>query len=708
MTRSQPLPSRRSVLARHSLSLLLLGAFVIKAIVLAQLHDHPLLQPTEGLDSGYYVDLARRVTAGDLAAGPGAFFVSPLYIYFLALVFAVGGGSLLAAKAVQIGLGTVAIGLTFRTAQRWFGERAAWLAAGFALGTGLFTFYEVVILQAALDPFLTSLELYLIGRAWSDPRLWPACAAGAALGLHALNRPNVLPFAALIVVLILASRRPGRGVRRAAALAGTLALMLAPAAIHNYLATGELILVSSHGGLNFYIGNNAEADGTYHSVPGITPNIAGQARDADRVAEQGLGRRLTPGQVSDYFYSQAWRWIREHPKDALLLQARKLAYVANRVPLSLNYSYTYYSRDESTLLRALIIGPWLLVPLGLVGLVLRPPGLRPPGYWAWAAFVPAYGLAVAVFFVSSRYRMPLLVPFCASAGGAVSLAFERVRARRGRALLVPAACLALLFVAANWDFGLDDGRAEERTAMVLSHIERHEPQEALRLLGRLEPEHPQPGVLNFRAGRAFASQGETALAIERFERALGIDPGQPEVRFSLGEALLDAGRTAQAIPHLRAAFEAKVRREVSGYDLARALAGVGERQQALDVLRSIVLPTDADANSWLGLGELALQLDDPQLAGRLLNEASVRAPDVGVIHEKLGLALALLNQPTGAIAQLEEARRLDPRSPSVNLNLAVLYAQLGRREEARIRLDEALRLKPDYAQARQLLDRLFP
>ena len=89
------------------------------------------------------------------------------------------------------------------------------------------------------------------------------------------------------------ARGLARGGREAAALVLGLALAVAPATLRNLAVSGEPVLVSSHGGLNLYIGNRAEADGTYRHVPGITPDIRGQARDARRVAEETAGRPLT-------------------------------------------------------------------------------------------------------------------------------------------------------------------------------------------------------------------------------------------------------------------------------------------------------------------------------------------------------------------------------------------------------------------------------
>src|SRR5919106_138967 len=136
-------------------------AFVVKLVVLLRLWDHPLLQPHGELDTAYYVALARRLAEEGPLAPIGAFFVSPLYVYFLAAVFALGG-TLFAAQVVQISLGSAGVGMLYATSQHWFGHRAALVGTGLAIVTGVFTFNEILILQSALDPFLTSCVLYTL------------------------------------------------------------------------------------------------------------------------------------------------------------------------------------------------------------------------------------------------------------------------------------------------------------------------------------------------------------------------------------------------------------------------------------------------------------------------------------------------------------------------------------------------------------------
>jgi hypothetical protein len=90
------------------LLLILSLAALSKAGILAQLHDHPLLQPEGGTDSAYYLSLAHGVLGGEPAGAGHAFFVAPLYVYFLAGALAVLRSEL-GVRLLQIVLGTVAV-----------------------------------------------------------------------------------------------------------------------------------------------------------------------------------------------------------------------------------------------------------------------------------------------------------------------------------------------------------------------------------------------------------------------------------------------------------------------------------------------------------------------------------------------------------------------------------------------------------------------
>ena len=532
-------------------ALIVATAFVVKLVVLMQLWNHPLLQPHGELDTAYYIALGRRIALEGVLAPIGAFFVSPLYVYFLAAVFA-AGGSLLAAQLIQIGLGAAAVGMLFATARHWFGERAALVAAGLAMLTGIFTFNEVLILQSALDPFLVSCSLYALTRTIGGRRelgmrgRWRVSGfAGAqpterngvrsGRGCRCVRDPVAAHGGGSI------QRGPRRWwarVNRGTVLVASLLIVLAANAARNYAVSGDVVLIASHGGLNLYIGNHDRADGTYTPVPGVTPSIAGQAGDSTRVAESSVGRRLSPGRSPTISRAGPSTGSLEHPGDALRLTIRKIGILLNRVDVPLNYSYAFYAREPSSFLRVLAVGPWLLLPFGLVGLFW--PALRANrfGYWVWAMFVPVYGAAVVLFFVTDRYRMPLFVPLCATAGAALLRFFDLVRARRFVPLLLPAGAVSVVALVAFANLGLDNGIGGEQTRKAVWLVEQGSFDEARRYVEQIANEHSHPGVLRFRVAQALLDAGRHADAAPLLAAAITIDGPRPAIRLALGEAVV--------------------------------------------------------------------------------------------------------------------------------------------------------------------------
>jgi len=560
--------------------------------VLARFDAHPLLQPTGGMDSGVYARLAADVARGDvLLRGPGPvpYFVSPLYIYFLAAVHALSGGSLLAAKVVQIALGTAAVGLVWGMTRRLFDDRAALVSGILYALTGVVSFHEILILQAALDPFLTTLFLYLIAVGLTEgsvsSKVW--LAAGAAGGLLALNRPNaLLCVAAVAVALAVGRARPA-----VALLVGTAAIVALPLA-RNLIVSGEPVLISSHGGLNFLVGNGPGANGVYRAIPGITPDIGGQSADTKRLAEAEEGRPLSTREVSAHFARKAWAWIRSEPGAAAALFAKKVRFVLSGDEAPLNFSFPWY-RERSLVLKLLFVGPGLLVPLAGAGFVLAffaSAGTARRALLVWAVFVPAYILAVAAFFVATRYRLPLLVALAPLGGAAVARLPEAWRAKGAR-LGAAVAAAAVLAAISLWPTGLWDGAQDEEMHLVLWEIERGDIG-AMRHAEAAAPSHPDSGLFWFRVGRSFEAAGKSDEAITALSRSHEIDSNRPGTA-SLLSALLEkrglarvlAGDAARARPDLEEAVRLDGKNATARVNLAVVLADAGETSRALSLSR---------------------------------------------------------------------------------------------------------------------------
>jgi len=693
---------------------ILAAAAAVKAVAIAQLGSHPLLQPAGGLDSEWYVALASRVAAGDwtLAAAfeGGAFPVSPLYVYVLAIVLGLSGGSLVAARVVQAALGVVAIACAMRSARDWFGDPAGLIAGLLLAGAGVLTFHEIVLLQSALDPVLIAALALVYGRAIQGDRWHAWAGTGLLAALFALNRPN-----ALIVAAAIGAGPLGRLLRRrqrpallaAAAFAGAIAIGLAPAALRNLAVTGRLTLISSHGGLNFFIGNRAGADGTYEAPPGITPSIAGQAHDARVVAEAVAGRPLADPEVSGHFAGLGGSWIRAHPNDAAALFARKLWPVAHRTELPLNYSYAYYERDEQTVLRWLPIGAWCLVPLGVAGLAARPrAGVARAGYLAWAALVPLYAISVAVFFVAGRYRLPMLVPLAIAGAGGITSTVAALRTRRWMDVSILLAAFGMAATATLWPLALDDGRLEERVAMASALAGLGRPADAMARAATVAREHPEPGTVHFRVALALQAHGDLASAEAEVRRALSIDPKQPEAHAVLGQLLARAGRAGEARHHmLRAAAGGASATGAARWIVDDAIGGP-ETSSAVFAVAEVARTAAVDAATLRDIGQHLLEARRGDLAEPFFLALDVRYPRRADVVEALGVALLERGRSARAAQTLERAVSLDGARPSSHLHLAIAYVQIDRPGDALAAARQALALRPDYPQARGVVEAL--
>jgi tetratricopeptide (TPR) repeat protein len=375
-------------------------------------------------------------------------------------------------------------------------------------------------------------------------------------------------------------------------LAGTGALVALPLA-RNLIVSGEPVLISSHGALNFLVGNGPGANGVYRALPGITPDIGGQAADAKRVAEAAEARTLSTREVSAHFAKEAWTWIRERPGAATGLFFRKIWYVLSRDEAPLNFSFPWY-RERSVALKLLFVGPGLLVPFAGAGFVLAllaSAGAERHTLLVWTSFVPAYVVSVAVFFVATRYRLPALVALAVLAGAGVVAAWDAWRAHEPRRLAVAAAFALPLAALSLWPTSLYDGAADEEMHLVLWEIERGDAG-VMKHAETAALEHPDPALFWLRAGRSFEAAGKSDEAIRALSRSHEIDPNRPDTASLLstlleqrGLARVLSGDAASARPDLEEAVRLDGTNAAACLNLAVVLAEAGETSRSRSLAR---------------------------------------------------------------------------------------------------------------------------
>src|SRR5258706_11571563 len=297
-------------------------------------------------------------------------------------------------------------------------------------------FLDAMLEKSSLVTFLTCALLALLCLP-AERMTWKKwLGTGAILGLLALTRENALILNLPILLWILLSQPPPVRLNAAALFIGGCFAILLPVGLRNLAIGGEFHLSTSQFGPNFYIGNHAGASGLYEGLVSGHGNAADERNDATRLAEQALGRKLTPGLISAYWTSRAVDYIRTQPAAWLKLMARKFALTFNAAELPDSESQDVYAEWSWLLriLRPLDFG--LLLGLAALGAVVTAPDWR--RLWILYAIVVTYAASVALFYVFARYRFPIVPVLLLLAAGEIIRAFDRTRERGFRTLAIPA------------------------------------------------------------------------------------------------------------------------------------------------------------------------------------------------------------------------------------------------------------------------------
>lgn len=658
------------------------------------------------LDAAWHDQWARRIAAGHLLDG-APYFRAPLYPWFLALVYRLFGTGPWAIRLLQELLGAAAAaGLALLVARRL--GRTPGLVAGLILAAyGPFIFFsgELLIEGALFLPLLAVVTALLLRAEASldaeEAPLFPWFTGGLALGVAALARPNALALvpAALILPWVRGAGEQARDRFRRIALPLVVGVVLPilPVTLINFIASGDLVGIASQGGINFYAGNNAAADGRSVVVPELGNDVSWEefVPRTTRVAEDAERKTLKPSQVSAWWSGRAWHWIRSRPGDAAALLGRKALVLVSGFEAPNNRDL-YVARRESLLL-GLTVGrlgpllyPWgLLLPLAVLGVAGASSEER-RRLLPFLGLAAAYGLSLLPFFICDRFRLPLI--FWLAPPAALGLLRLPALVRAGRRAALPIGVGLVALVAANLPWGGDTSGTSADAWHKLGEALYNRQNYVGALSAFNAAVQRAPGDNLPRLARAFTLQAlkQDSLAGAEFERLADRLPDSWQAQHGYGRWLLDHGRAGQAVPFLeKAAGQAPERGELHR-DLGFAYENVGNDAAAGVALNRALQLGQESAAVHLSLGLAALRRGSPPLAEKNWERGLELDPNDFRTLYNLGL-LRLGQGRDGDAAELwRRASAVDPASPLVPYQLARLALRRGQVELARATLIRAL------------------
>lgn len=324
-----------------------------------------------------------------------AFYLAPLYRYFLALTQLAFGEQLAAIYLVQRMLGALTCGLVYLVGRRSFDHRVGLTAGLLAALWPHMARWESTTFITAFAAFLQLLSLLTVLLAMERGRRLYYALSGIVMGASILARPNWGFFLVFVVVGMLFARPRRAGLVQVALLLLFVCLTIAPVTMKNVHAASEFVPIATNGPVNLWIGNGADSTGGFRN----------------------------PSEVHDDYLADTGAYVRKHPRAAAAHLLRKSWMVVRTRWL------------------------WILGGLALIGALHRgpPEGAEPRRFLRTAILVAP--LTCIVFFHRDRFLGPAVPMLCVFAavpleaiGGLVA---RRLQPPRGWLVTVTCVLLAV-------------------------------------------------------------------------------------------------------------------------------------------------------------------------------------------------------------------------------------------------------------------------
>lgn len=568
---------------RNYLLIIVVGATLIRALYLIFYSQMPQWDQLT-VDNYYHLHWAMYLADGDWL-GTTTYFRAPFYIYCLGLIYSLFGVGLWSARLFGTLIGVASVAMTYLIGLKMFGRKVGIASALLHMLFPVAIYFEAELLLDPLFTLLVQLSLYA-WIVWEDhpESRRRALIPAIILGVAAITRPTALAFVPIFLYLLARRTDCARPavIRSMIWYFAGLAIVILPVTARNMYVAGDLVLISSQGGINLFIGNNDEADGFSARLPepyGYNWQIADITAEAERVE----GQSLLPGDVSWYWTKKSLSWMTSHPLRSTQLYITKLAHLFGSSEVSNNRNLSRFF-DLHPLLR------YLRLPFGLI-LILSVMAVL-VGYRSnrrvrlLGALIISYSLLLSVFFFSSRFRLPLMPLFFILAGyGLLCILSSRLWTRKqiafrwGIAVLAGVATFSLHFPPSA------KASAIEFTSSGLHHYWKQEYHVALDRFRRAVQSDPSLPDVNLNIGSCFVRLGEVDSARYYFERERNLHPLRRKSYINLASLELLAGR------HSSASHLAQQALELGSYDATAHLvllrAAAADSSLSSDSLESI-------------------------------------------------------------------------------------------------------------------------
>ena len=396
---------------------------LLRVVTLVRLSNSALMLHS-GADMRFYDEWAQRIAHGRLTDHL-AFYGLPLYAYLLAGIYALFGTGLFLPALLQAAVDATTAALIYKIAAGIFPAHAGSVtragregvnkvalaaAAGWAFFIPAET-YALILMPTTWFVCAFWFVIWLLIKNEQAPSATLSIAYGAFIGVVATGVATILFLIPLIVTAIIqkpwnprSTLPPLRGrILSIILLLAGFVLGTAPCWLHNRFVAHDPVFLSTHGGINLWIGNNPVANGYPRFPTGIRAAQASMLQDSTAIAETAVGHPLKRSEVSAYWSAKAIGYIADHPGKWLRLLARKSLNFWNAFQYD-DLSVISSFREGSVTLPGLRFA--LVAAFGVTGIAFALSRYR-ASRWIVAAML-LHMVAVLTVFITERYRLAIV------------------------------------------------------------------------------------------------------------------------------------------------------------------------------------------------------------------------------------------------------------------------------------------------------------
>lgn len=400
------------------ISIILAAGFLIRLFTLIQLSSTAFYNPAlmEKHDQRTFHLWAQSIIKHPVFVDGDAFYMAPLYAYFLALLYAISGGSVFFAGLIQAILDTLTIFIIYLLGKKIKDEKTGLIAAFLYGFYQTIILYSVSILSDCLITFLNVLFIFTLYKALESRKVqwWLIC--GIVLGFAAVAKPTILAFVPFLIIgLCLWNEKvlvkSLNSESKLSHLIGALlpgfigcALIIIPVTLRNTIVSGHFVLICTNGPVNWQIGNSSDSTGLF-----FYPQ----------------GNLLHPSEI------EFWK-----------LLFRKFLLFFNSYEWPQNLSI-YVAREVIPALKLGFVKFGFITSTGIIGIFLAAKNRK---NFLFVSFTIVQIMWVVMFFITERYRFPAVACLTITSAFLITQVIEELKNKK---IIQPA---GLLFLAGLWAY----------------------------------------------------------------------------------------------------------------------------------------------------------------------------------------------------------------------------------------------------------------